>query len=351
MRVGDLLERTCSVGGSDLHLAAGLAPRIRLHGELEEIAGWPALRDAELRAGLRQMVSGEQWAAFEQRGDLDFAHALSAERFRANYFEQAQGIAAVFRRIPERIATLEDLSLPPAIERLAHVNSGLVLVTGPTGSGKSTTLASIVHRINETCDKHVVTIEDPIEFVHHDRRCVFSQREVGTDATSFAEALRSAMRQDADVILVGELRDLETISLAIQAAEMGALVFATLHTSGAAKTVDRIIDVFPGAEQSRIRLSLGDALAAVVSQLLIPTADGKGRCAATEILFRCQGLANAIREGATPMIRNLIQSGRKAGMRSMDDSLLELVAQKRITLDEALRKATDKQRFETDRRA
>jgi twitching motility protein PilT len=297
------------------------------------------------------MVAAGQWAAFEERGDLDYAYSLSEERFRANYFEQAQGIAAVFRLIPARIKTLEDLSLPPAIERLAHVNSGLVLVTGPTGSGKSTTLASIVHRINEIYDKHVVTIEDPIEFVHHDRRCVFSQREVGTDATSFAEALRSAMRQDADVILVGELRDLETISLALQAAEMGALVLATLHTSGAAKTVDRIIDVFPGGEQPRIRLSLGDALAAVVSQLLIPTADRKGRVAATEILFRCQGLANAIREGATPMIRNLIQSGRKAGMRSMDDSLLELLAQKRITLDEALRKATEKQRFENDRRA
>jgi twitching motility protein PilT len=351
MRVSDLLQRTCSVGGSDLHLAAGIVPRIRLHGELEEVPGWPVLSDADLRAGLREMVAAGQWAAFEERGDLDYAYSLSEERFRANYFEQAQGIAAVFRLIPARIKTLEDLSLPPAIERLAHVNSGLVLVTGPTGSGKSTTLAAIVHRINECYDKHVVTIEDPIEFVHHERRCVFSQREVGTDATSFAEALRSAMRQDADVILVGELRDLETISLAIQAAEMGALVLATLHTSGAVKTVDRIIDVFPGGEQPRIRLSLGDALAAVVSQLLIPTADGKGRVAATEILFRCQGLANAIREGATPMIRNLIQSGRKAGMRSMDDSLLELLAQKRITLDEALRKATEKQRFESDRRA
>jgi twitching motility protein PilT len=351
MRVSELLERTCSIGGSDLHLAAGLVPRIRLHGELQDVPGWPVMQDADLRAGLHAMVSAQQWAAFEERGDLDYAHAQSLERFRANYFEQSQGIAAVFRRIPARIASLADLALPPAIERLAHVTSGLVLVTGPTGSGKSTTLASIVHRINETYDKHVVTIEDPIEFVHHDQRCVFSQREVGQDAASFAEALRSAMRQDADVILVGELRDLETISLALKAAEMGALVLATLHTSGAAKTVDRIIDVFPGAEQPRIRLSLGDALAAVVSQLLIPTADGKGRCAATEILFRCQGLANAIREGATPMIRNLIQSGRRAGMRSMDDSLLELLGQKRITLDEALRKATEKSRFETQRPA
>jgi twitching motility protein PilT len=350
MRVSDLLDRTCKVGGSDLHLAAGLAPRIRLHGELAQIEGTAVLRDAELRAGLRELVTPEQWQAFDQRGDLDYAHGFAQERFRANYFEQAQGIAAVFRRIPARIPALEELSLPPAIERLAHVTSGLVLVTGPTGSGKSTTLASIVDRINSTYEKHVVTIEDPIEFVHRDKKSVFSQREVGHDATSFADALRSAMRQDADVILVGELRDLETISLAIQAAEMGSLVLATLHTSGAAKTVDRIIDVFPGAEQPRIRLSLGDALAAVVSQLLIPTADGKGRVAATEILFRCQGLANAIREGATPMIRNLIQSGHRAGMRSMDDSLLELLAQQRISFEEALRKATEKQRFESQRR-
>ena len=349
MQLSDLLERTCTVGGSDLHLAAGLPPRIRLHGELADVAGQSPLRDAELRSALRALVTADQWASFEERHDLDFAHSHGRDRFRANYFEQAQGAAAVFRRIPEKIATLEELTLPPAIERLTHVTSGLILVTGPTGSGKSTTLASIVDRINETYEKHVVTIEDPIEFVHRDKRCVFSQREVGQDAPSFADALRSAMRQDADVILVGELRDLETISLALQAAEMGSLVLATLHTSGAAKTVDRIIDVFPGGEQPRIRLSLGDALAAVVSQLLLPTADGKGRCAATEILFRCQGLANAIREGATPMIRNLIQSGHRAGMRSMDDSLLELLARKRISFDEAMRKATEKQRFENVR--
>ena len=351
MRLRDLLERTCTVGGSDLHVVAGLAPRIRLHGALEDVAGWAALRDDELRAGLRELVSAEQWSSFEERGDLDYAYGFGKERFRANYFEQAQGIAAVFRRIPERIATLAELSLPPAIERLVNVHSGLVLVTGPTGSGKSTTLASIVNGINERHAKHVVTIEDPIEFVHREKRCVFSQREVGKDAATFADALRSAMRQDADVILVGELRDLETISLALAAAEMGSLVLATLHTSSAAKTVDRIIDVFPGAEQPRIRLSLGDALAAVVSQLLLPTADGKGRCAATEILFRCQGLANAIREGATPMIRNLIQSGHRAGMQSMDDSLLELLGKQQITFDEAYRKATEKQRFESLRRS
>ena len=350
MQLRDLLQRTCTVGGSDLHVVAGLQPRIRLHGALEEVPGSALLDDAELRAALRELVTEEQWTSFAERGDLDYAYGFGKERFRANYFEQAQGAAAVFRRIPERIATLEELTLPPAIERLAHVHNGLVLVTGPTGSGKSTTLASIVDRINTCYEKHVVTIEDPIEFVHHERCCVFSQREVGHDTASFADALRSAMRQDADVILVGELRDLETISLALTAAEMGALVLATLHTSSAAKTIDRIVDVFPGAEQPRIRLALGDALAAVVSQLLLPTADGKGRCAATEILFRCQGLANAIREGATPMIRNLIQSGHRAGMRSMDDSLLELLRDGRIGFDEAYRKATEKHRFESARR-
>jgi twitching motility protein PilT len=351
MQLRDLLGRTCEIGGSDLHLAAGLEPRIRLHGALQEVPGLPVLQDADLRSGLRDLVSPEQWTTFEERGDLDFAYGFGKERFRANYFEQAQGAAAVFRRIPERIATLGELHLPPAIERLVHVQRGLVLVTGPTGSGKSTTLASIVNSINESYSKHIVTIEDPIEFLHQERRCVFSQREVGSDTPSFADALRAAMRQDADVILVGELRDLETISLALTAAEMGALVLATLHTSGAAKTVDRIIDVFPGAEQPRIRLALGDALAAVVSQLLLPTADGKGRCAATEILFRCQGLANAIREGATPMIRNLIQSGHRVGMRSMDDSLLELLGQRKITFEEAYRKATEKQRFESHRQS
>jgi twitching motility protein PilT len=351
MRLRELLERTCTVGGSDLHLAAGLAPRIRLHGLLAEVEGSSPLRDDELRPALRELVSDAQWTVYQQRGDLDYAYGYGKERFRANYFEQAQGAAAVFRRIPAKIATLEELNLPPAIERLAHVHSGLVLVTGPTGSGKSTTLASIVDRINECYAKHIVTIEDPIEFVHQERRSVFSQREVGHDASSFAEALRSAMRQDADVILVGELRDLETIALALTAAEMGSLVLATLHTSSAAKTVDRIIDVFPGAEQPRIRLSLADALAAVVSQLLLPTADGQGRCAATEILFRCQGLANAIRESATPMIRNLIQSGHRAGMRSMDDSLLELLGKRLISFDEAYLKAAEKQRFDSLRKS
>jgi twitching motility protein PilT len=350
MQLRDLLDWTCETGGSDLHLAAGLPPRVRLHGALQQIEGWATLRDDELRAALRSIVSEQQWASYRERGDLDFAHGLDGVRFRANYFEQAQGAAAVFRRIPERIAPLAELGLPAAIERLAHVDHGLILITGPTGSGKSTTLASIVDRINESYAKHVVTIEDPVEFVHRDKKCVFSQREVGHDTGSFADALRAAMRQDADVILVGELRDLETISLALTAAEMGSLVIATLHTSSAAKTVDRIIDVFPGAEQPRIRLALGDALAAVVSQLLLPTADGKGRVAATEILLRCRGLANSIREGATPMIRNLIQSGHRAGMRSMDDSLLELLRAGRISFDEAYRKATEKQRFESDRK-
>ena len=296
---------------------------------------------------LREIVSAEQWESFERDGDVDFGYSLpEVGRFRANYFVQDRGAAAVFRRIPEKILPLDALGLPQAVGLLADLERGLVLVTGPTGSGKSTTLASLVDRINRSYARHVVTIEDPIEFVHHDRRCVFSQREVGTDTDSFAEALRAAMRQDADVILVGELRDLETISLALAAAEMGTLVLATLHTNSAAKTVDRIVDVFPAEEQSHIRVTLAESLAAVVSQILLPTADGKGRCAATEILFGGRGVANAIREQATPMLRNLIQAGSSVGMRSMDDSLVELCRAGTISYDEGYRKAMEKERFE-----
>ncbi|MDX1385057.1 MAG: PilT/PilU family type 4a pilus ATPase, partial [Thermoanaerobaculia bacterium] len=316
-------------------------------GALDPVAGAEALDDAALRGMLREIVSAEQWESFERDGDVDFGYSLpEVGRFRANYFVQDRGAAAVFRRIPEKILPLDALGLPQAVGLLADLERGLVLVTGPTGSGKSTTLASLVDRINRSYARHVVTIEDPIEFVHHDRRCVFSQREVGTDTDSFAEALRAAMRQDADVILVGELRDLETISLALAAAEMGTLVLATLHTNSAAKTVDRIVDVFPAEEQSHIRVTLAESLAAVVSQILLPTADGKGRCAATEILFGGRGVANAIREQATPMLRNLIQAGSSVGMRSMDDSLVELCRAGTISYDEGYRKAMEKERFE-----
>ncbi|HKJ23195.1 MAG TPA: PilT/PilU family type 4a pilus ATPase, partial [Myxococcota bacterium] len=267
-------------------------------------------------------------------------------RFRANYFTQENGAGAVFRIIPEDIIPADELGVPDAIVKLADLESGLVLVTGPTGSGKSTTLAAIIHRINTTHRKHIVTIEDPVEFVHQNRECVISHREVGDHTDGFGGALRAVIRQDADIILVGEMRDYETISLAITAAEMGSLVFGTLHTNSAAKTIDRIVDAFPADEQSQVRLSLGESLAAVVSQLLLPTADGKGRCAAHEILLRTSGLGNIIREGNTPMISSIIQGGKNVGMQSMDDCLMDFVEKGKITARAALAKAHDKARFE-----
>ncbi len=335
------------IGGSDLHLAAPLSPRIRVHGELEDVEGWAGLSDQDLQNLLQEITTEEQWQEYQRSGDLDFAYGLEGvARFRANYLRQENGAAAVFRIIPEKILTLDQLGLPESIEGLAHTRQGLVLVTGPTGSGKSTTLAAIIDHINDTYEKHIVTIEDPVEFVHPNKKCVLSQREVGTDAVSFAAALKVAVRQDADVILVGEMRDLETISLAITAAEMGTLVFGTLHTNSAAKTIDRLIDAFPAEEQNQIRTTLAESVVGIVSQLLLPTADGKGRCAVHEILLKTAGLANVIREGNTPMLQSIIQGGRGRGMCMMDDSLFEKVEAGKITAEAAFMKAQDKARFE-----
>ncbi len=346
-RIDELFYYLKDHKGSDLHLAAGLEPRIRVHGVLEPVAGWPVLTNAALLDLLREIASDAQWEDYSGCGDLDFAYGLEGfARFRANYLRQENGAGAVFRIIPETIVPLADLNLPKAIDTLAHLQQGLVLVTGPTGSGKSTTLAAIIDRINSTYPKHIVTIEDPVEFVHQNKLSVFSQREVGADTESFGAALRSAIRQDADVVLVGEMRDLETIGLAITAAEMGALVFGTLHTNGAANTIDRLIDAFPADEQSQIRTTLAESVAGIVSQLLLRTADGKGRCAVNEILLKTPGLPNIIREGNTPMITSIIQGGRHQGMQLMDDALMALVEQKRITPREAYMKATNKAKFE-----
>jgi len=333
--------------GSDLHLAAGLEPRIRLHGSLEPVEGWPILSHENLCGLLHEIATEPDWEDYEKSGDLDFAYGMEGvARFRANFLRQENGAGAVFRIIPEDIVPLEKLNLPKAIEGLAHLQQGLVLVTGPTGSGKSTTLAGIIDRINNTYNKHIVTIEDPVEFVHKNKKSVFSQREVETDTESFGAALRAAIRQDADVILVGEMRDLETISLAVTAAEMGALVFGTLHTNGAANTIDRLIDAFPAEEQAQIRTTLAESVAGIVSQLLLRTADGHGRCAVNEILLKTPGLPNVIREGNTPMIQTIIQGGRNAGMQLMDDALMQLIDAGRITPREAFMKATNKARFE-----
>ncbi|MEZ4368668.1 MAG: type IV pilus twitching motility protein PilT [Kofleriaceae bacterium] len=345
--IDELLHYLKDKGGSDLHLAAGMAPHVRMSGTMGPVPGWDVLDHEELRAMMFAIAAPVKWDEYEDGGDLDFAYGLpGVARFRANYLRQDNGAGAVLRIIPEKIKTLEDLGMPPAVERLAHLTQGLVLVTGPTGSGKSTTLAAIIDRINTTYAKHIITIEDPIEFVHPNKKCVFSQREVGAHTKSFAAALRSAIRQNPDVILVGEMRDQITIELAVTAAEMGVLVFGTLHTNSAIKTIDRLIDAFPADQQDQVRLSLSDSLYGIVAQLLLPTADGKGRCAVNEIMIRTAGLPNLIREGKTTQLASLIQGGRAVGMQTMDDALMEFVQQGRIAPRDAYMKSNDKSRFE-----
>ncbi len=351
-RLDELLRRVETDGGSDLHLAAGREPRIRIHGHIEAVPGWAPLDDASLRTLLRELVAPARWDAFTAGHDADFAYELAgAGRFRANYFEQHLGVGAVFRRIPEKIVPLESLGTPPAVERLARLKTGLVLVTGPTGSGKSTTLAALIDRINGASARHIVTIEDPIEFVHQNRKSIVSQREVGTDTASFGAALRAAIRQDASVVMVGEMRDLETISLALTAAEMGMLVFGTLHTNSTAKTIDRVVDAFPSDQQAQARSMLGESLAAVVSQFLLRTKDGQGRVAAHEILLRTPGLPNLIRAGNTQLLASILQGGRAEGMQTMDDSLFALASNGRISGEDAWVRAVDKRRFEPLREA
>jgi twitching motility protein PilT len=346
-RLDALFKYLKEKGGSDLHLAAPLVPYIRRNGELEKVPSWPAFTDATLREHLKELASDAQWQRYEKNLDLDFAYSLpGVARFRVNFLNQERGAAAVFRIIPEKIRTIEELKVPAGVVGFATLEQGLVLVTGPTGSGKSTTLAAIIDRINTNSAKHIITIEDPVEFVHQNKGCTISQREVGPDTQSFAAALRSAIRQDPGVILVGELRDMDTIALAITAAEMGVLVFGTLHTNNAPKTIDRLIDSFPTDQQSQIRTMLSESLAGIVSQLLLRTADGSGRVAVHEILLKTPGLPNVIREGNTPMIHSIIQSGKGMGMQSMDDALFTLARAKKISGEEAFQKATDKRRFD-----
>ena len=345
--IDKLLMHLKDSDGSDLHLAAGLEPRMRAKGRIGVIDGWGVLDDTQLRDLMREIAIHKAWHEYERTGDLDFAYGIEGmARFRANYFVQNGGAGAVFRIIPEEIVSLEDLNLSKAIHGLADLEEGLVLVTGPTGSGKSTTLAAIIDRINKTYSKHIVTIEDPVEFVHQNRNCTFSHREVELHTNGFTPALSAAIRQDADVILVGEMRERETISLAITAAEMGMLVFGTLHTNNAAKTIDRIVDAFPADEQNMVRLSLSESLAGIVSQLLLPTADGKGRVATNEILLKTAGLPNVIRDGGSQMLNSIIQAGKKDGMQAMDDVLFELVKSGKIAGHDAYMKASDKARFE-----
>ena len=343
-RMEDLLRQLREDKGSDLHLAAGQPPRMRKKGSLEAITNAP-LTDAALRALLREITSAEQWASYEAQNDLDFAYGLpGVARFRANYFVQENGAGAVFRVIPEEIQTLADLQLPEAIGRLAHLDRGLVLVTGPTGSGKSTTLAGMINHINENDYGHILTIEDPIEFVHESKKCLINQREVGPHTLSFANALRSALREDPDVILVGEMRDLETIRLALTGAETGHLVFGTLHTSSAAKTIDRVVDVFPAAEKEMVRAMLSESLRAVISQTLLKRIGG-GRIAAHEIMIGTPAIRNLIREGKIAQMYSAIQTGQASGMQTLDQCLKELLQKGLITKEEARFRAQNKEDF------
>jgi twitching motility protein PilT len=337
-------------GASDLHLAQGQPPKMRLHGSIHKISD-EALEEERLRFLLEEICPGDRWMRFEEVGDLDFAYSLGDEaRFRCNYYHHANGNGAIFRIIPRDIQTIEDLDLPPVLATFGDFANGLVLVTGPTGSGKSTTLAAIIHHVNTNYAHHILTIEEPIEFVHENKRSVIVQREVGIDAPSFGQALLDAGHSDCDVILVGEMRDLETISLAITAAESGNLVFGTLHTNSAAKTIDRLIDVFPPDQQPQIRTMLSGSLRGVCSQLLLKRKGG-GRIAANEILLHNRAVANIIREGSGALnkLHSVMMGGRNVGMQLMDDVIENYRISGLISGREAYMKALDKERFERTR--
>ena len=330
---------------SDLHLVSGQPPALRIRGEMERIK-YKVMENDALKAMLYEIAPEHKIKEFEETGDIDFGYEIPGiARYRSNFFMHRNGVGAVFRQIPEEIMTAEQLGLPNVISKLASLPRGLVLVTGPTGSGKSTTLAAIIDVANRTRKDHIITIEDPIEFVHKSQSCIVNHREVGMHTRSFSTALRGALREDPDIILVGEMRDLETISLAIEAASTGHLVFGTLHTMSAAKTIDRIIEVFPSTEQAQIRSTLADGIRAVIAQVLLKRVDTKGLCAALEILIATPAARNLIREGKTHQIPSVIQTGRKYGMQLLDDAIMELLDKGWIGSEDAYVKANDKGRF------
>ncbi|MDR7544874.1 MAG: type IV pilus twitching motility protein PilT [Armatimonadota bacterium] len=350
MDLTDLLILAKQANASDLHLTVGIPPKLRVNGELRPVKDAPVLTKQDLHEIIYDILSDTQKARFEENWDLDFSLELAnLGRFRVNVFRHRLGEGIVLRLIPSKIKTVAELGLPPVLEDLALRDRGLILVTGPTGSGKSTTLAAMVDIINERRNCHVVTIEDPIEFVHQHRHSVVNQREVGTNSKSFAGALRAALREDPDVILVGEMRDLETIAMALTAAETGHLVLATLHTSSAASTINRIIDVFPSSQQEQIRVQLSESLVAVIAQTLLPTANGKGRVAAVEVMIATPAIRNLIRESKVHQILSVIQTGTKDGMQSLDQSLRSLLKTGQITAEVAYRWAVEKAMFGAER--
>jgi len=342
--LNDLLLKLVELGGSDLHLESGAPPVYRIKGDMNFV-NMPPLSSEDLEALFLPLISEREIKNFEKTGNLDFAYEIEGvARFRVNLLKQYNGVGAVFRVIPSKIPTVEQLNLPPVLKDLVMAKRGIIIVTGPTGSGKSTTMAAMINYVNDTRHAHIITIEDPIEFTHESRQCLIDHRQIGLHAKSFPDALKAALREDPDIVLVGEMRDLETIALAITAAEMGILVLGTLHTNSAAKTIDRIIDVFPSKQQEQVRTQLSQSLRGIVAQQLLKTADGAGRCAAVEILICNIGLANLIREGKTNQISSFIQMGKEEGMRTMDDALIELFKQGKITPQLALERAVEKTR-------
>ena len=332
-----MLTRLVAHGGSDLHLTVGAPPRVRIHGDLVEMPDYPVLTPADTAALVRAVLSDEQWERFEVEQEIDIAYDIpGVSRFRVNCFQQRNAYGAVMRAIPHEIKPLHELGIPSQIERFAYLPRGLVLVTGPTGSGKTTTLASLLDLANSTRKDHIVTIEDPIEFLHPHRRCLVNQREVGVDTRGFAEALKRVLRQDPDIILVGELRDLETVSTALTAAETGHLVLATLHTQSAAQTIDRVIDIFPPHQQQEIRAQLSTALQGIVTQALVKRSDGLGRTVVCEVMFATSAIRNLIREGKNHQIPSFMQSSGADGMLTFDQHLATRVHEGVITYEQGL---------------
>lgn len=345
MDISDLLIMTKERDASDLHLSAGTLPRLRIHGKLEKVDD-NILTKEDIHNMLYEILTDEHKARFEENKELDFSIELKeVGRFRVNVFYQRRGEGASFRLIPEKIKSIKELGLPVIVENLARSERGLILVTGPTGSGKTTTLAAMIDLINQEQYNHIISIEDPIEFIHQDKNCLVNQREIGSHTNSFSIALRSALREDPDIILIGEMRDLETISMALTAAETGHVVFATLHTNSAPQTIDRIVDVFPPHQQAQIRTQLSEALRGIISQTLIPLADGTGRVCAAEIMVATSAIKNLIREGKTQQMPSIIQTSARDGMQSLDQTLRNLLMQGKIAPEEAKKRAIDKGSF------
>ncbi len=343
--IDQFFEVLVNAGASDLHLGEGQPPKIRRHGEMVAIRNEP-LTNEEMAYMMSEICGPDRWARYLEIGDLDFAYEMNEDsRFRCNFLKQTHGYGAVFRLIPTKIMTLDQLGIPAIVKEFGHMRGGLVLVTGPTGSGKSTTLAALLDYINANFPRHIITVEEPIEFVHVNKRSIITQREVPEHASSFPIGLKAALREDADIVLVGEMRDLETIQLALTAAETGLLVFGTLHTNNARKTVDRMIDVFPSDQQAQVRTMLANSLRGVVAQLLLKRCDGGGRLAVNEILVVNSAASAIIREGATQKLQDVIVGGKGEGMQFMDDGIWKVMQQGMVAPNEAYMKAIDKNRF------